>query len=100
MSRRDDSRMPLFFALMFVFNMAANCAHPVTPSIIQELHLSDYMFGLALASQMMTNVVFSPFWGRLNDYISSRRTLLICGLGYALGQVFFALSRTELQFVL
>ena len=100
MSRRDESRMPLFFALMFVFNMAANSAHPFTPSIIQELHLSDYMFGLALASQMLTNVIFSPFWGRLNDFISSRRTLLICGLGYALGQVFFALARTELQFVL
>ena len=100
MPKARGSRLPAFFTVMFVFNMAANFAHPVTPSIIQTLGLSDYMFGLALASQMFVNFLFSPFWGRLNDYISSRRTLLICGLGYALGQVFFALSRSELQFVL
>lgn len=100
MSTAAKGRLPAFFAVMFVFNMAANFAHPVTPSIIQTLGLSDYMFGLALASQMFVNFLFSPFWGRLNDYLSSKRTLLICGLGYALGQVFFALARTELQFVL
>ena len=100
LSQVRKSHLPAFFTVMFIFNMAANFAHPVTPSIIQSLGLSDYMFGLALASQMFVNFLLSPFWGRLNDYISSRRTLLICGLGYALGQVFFALSRTELQFVL
>ncbi len=28
-----------FFAAMVVFNLAANFAHPVTPTVIQELHL-------------------------------------------------------------
>ena len=100
MPQAKSGRLPAFFAVMFLFNMAANFAHPVTPSIIQSLRLSDYMFGLALASQMFVNFLFSPFWGRINDYLSSRRTLLVCGLGYALGQVFFALARTEIQFVL
>ena len=50
MSTAAKGRLPAFFAVMFVFNMAANFAHPVTPSIIQTLGLSDYMFGLALAS--------------------------------------------------
>lgn len=92
--------MTAFFAVIFIFNAAASFAHPVTPTIIQSLHLSDYMFGLALASMMAVNFLFSPFWGKLNDYLSSRRTLLICCFGYALGQVFFGLARTELQFVL
>jgi len=92
--------MTFFFAVMFVFNMAANFVHPVTPTIIVDLNLNDYMFGLALAAQMSCNFLFSPFWGKLADYISSRRVLLICGLGYALGQVFFGLARTELQFLL
>lgn len=38
-----------FFAAMVVFNLAANFAHPVTPTVIQELRLHDYMFGVALA---------------------------------------------------
>ena len=92
--------MTAFFVVLFVFNMAASFAHPVTPTIIQRLNLSDYMFGLALAAMMVCNFLFSPFWGKINDYLSSRRTLLICCLGYGLGQVFFGLARTELQFVL
>lgn len=92
--------MGLFFAIMFVFNMAANFVHPVTPTIILDLHLNDYMFGLALAAQMLCNFIFSPFWGKMAGYLSSRRVLLICGLGYALGQVFFGLARTEIQFLL
>ena len=100
MSITHRRRLFAFFAVEFVFNMAANFAHPVTPSIIQDMGLNDYMFGLMLGAQLFVNLLFSPFWGRLNDYISSRRTLLICGLGYALGQVLFIYSRTEAQFVL
>ena len=43
------TRFLLFFAAMILFNMASNFAHPVTPTIIQNLSLPDYMFGLMLA---------------------------------------------------
>ena len=59
-----------FFAIMFVFNMAANFVHPVTPTIILDLNLNDYMFGLALAAQMLCNFIFSPFWGKMAGYLS------------------------------
>ena len=97
---KKPAGMTFFFAVMFVFNMAANFVHPVTPTIIVDLNLNDYMFGLALAAQMLCNFLFSPFWGKMAGYISSRRVLLICGLGYALGQVFFGLAQTEIQFLL
>ena len=89
-----------FFCLLFVFNMAANFVHPVTPSIIVELGLNDYMFGLALAAQMALNFLFSPLWGKLAGQLGSRRVILINALGYALGQVFFALARTEAELLL
>ena len=41
-----------FFSVMILFNLAANFAHPVTPTVIQELGLNDYMFGVALALGM------------------------------------------------
>jgi DHA1 family multidrug resistance protein-like MFS transporter len=85
---------------MFVFNMAANFVHPVTPTIIVDLHLNDYMFGLALSAMMLFNFLFSPLWGKLAAVISSRKVMLISGFGYALGQVFFGLARTEIQFLL
>ena len=41
---RYKLRFALFFAAMILFNLAANFAHPITPTIIQELHLPVYHF--------------------------------------------------------
>lgn len=88
-------RFSLFFTAMILFHLAANFAHPVTPTIIQQLQLPDYMFGLMLAAMQLSNFLFSPFWGKINTFLSSRRTLLICCLGYGLAQLLFAYSRTQ-----
>ena len=79
-----------FFMIVCLQSMAANFAHPVTPTIIQNLGLGDYMFGLAFAGMAGTSFLFSPFWGKLADYVQSRTILLICNLGYAVGQTFFS----------
>lgn len=86
-----------FFAAMVLFSLATSFAHPVTPTVIQELRLHDYMFGLALALMMSANFLMSPFWGKINGYISSRLTLLISCCGYGVAQLFFAYSTTEFQ---
>lgn len=99
MKKKQSKDILLYFVFSFVFNMAANFVHPVTPTIILELGLSDYMFGLAFAAMSLCNFLFSPFWGRLNDFIGTRRSMLIGGIGYAIGQVFFGLAKTEVQFV-
>ena len=98
--QKNTGRLGYFFTVMFVFNMAANFVHPVTPAIIVDLKLNDYMFGLALAAMMAFNFLFSPFWGKMAGSLSSKKVLLICGLGYAVGQVFFGLAKTEWQFLL
>lgn len=94
------TRFVLFFAAMILFNLAANFAHPVTPTIIQDLSLPDYMFGLMLAAMQLTNFLFSPFWGKLNVSISSRRTLCICCVGYGVAQLGFACATTQSMILL
>lgn len=89
------TRFLLFFTAMILFNLAANFAHPVTPTIIKDLSLPDYMFGLMLAAMQFSNFLFSPFWGKLNVSISSRRTLLICCTGYGVAQLGFACATTQ-----
>ena len=84
-----------FFVAMALFHLASNFAHPVTPTIIQELGLPDYMFGLMLAVMMIANFALSPSWGNINRYISSRQSLLISCLGYGLAQLGFAYSTTQ-----
>jgi DHA1 family multidrug resistance protein-like MFS transporter len=80
--------------------MAANFVHPVTPAIIVELELNDYMFGLALAAMMAFNFLFSPLWGKVAGFLSSKKVILVSGIGYAIGQLFFGIARTEIQFLL
>lgn len=99
MEKKKPSRL-VFLATVVLLNMAASFAHPVTPTIFKDLNLGDYMFGVALGSMTTVNFLLSPFWGKINTYISSKKGLLIGCLGYALGQTFFGLARTELQFVI
>ena len=94
------TRFAFFFASMILFQMAANFAHPVTPTIIQDLHLPDYMFGLMLAAMQLTNFLFSPFWGKLNASVSSRKTLLICCMGYGVAQLGFACATSQSMILL
>ena len=89
------TRFAFFFGAMILFQLAANFAHPVTPTIIQDLNLPDYMFGLMLAAMQLSNFLFSPFWGKINVSISSRRTLLICCLGYGAAQLGFACAQSQ-----
>lgn len=92
--------MVLFFAVCILLQMASGFAHPVTPTLFKTLKLGDYMFGYALAAMMTMNFLFSPFWGKLNGYLSSRAILLIGCFGYAGGQVLFTLAKTEIGILL
>lgn len=96
----EKRRFTLFFMIVALQNMAASFAHPVTPTLFKGLQLSDSMFGLVLAAMLTVNFLFSPFWGKISTYISSRNTLMICNIGYAVGQLFFGLAKTSGQFLL
>ncbi|MBQ7802017.1 MAG: MFS transporter [Oscillospiraceae bacterium] len=93
------TRFFLFFVAMVMFALSSNFAHPVTPTIIQDLRLHDYMFGVALAMMQLANFLMSPFWGKINNYISSRTSLLICCIGYGVAQIWFAFATTEAMII-
>lgn len=89
----------LFFVIVVIFNMAASFAHPVTPTLIVERHLDSSMFGVALAAMMVMNFLFSPFWGKLCNYVPTRKIILICAIGYSLGQVIFLFAINEAMII-
>ena len=88
-----------FFAVLVLFNMAASFVHPVTPTLIVERGLDSSMFGVALAAMMTMNFLFAPFWGKLCNYVPTKRIMLICGIGYAVGQTIFGTAQSELMVV-
>ncbi len=81
-----------FFFVNVLIYLASNFAHPVTPTVIYDLNLPDYMFGLALAVMNATMFLFSPFWGKINSYVAYRVSMFISCMGYALSQAMFGFA--------
>ena len=65
-----------------------------TPTLIQNLQLPDYSFGMLYAGMAFTNFLFSPFWAKQVTRMGSRRVLGICCVGYGIGQLLFAIMKT------
>ncbi len=89
----DKKRVISFFIVNVMIYLAANFAHPVTPTVIYDLNLPDYMFGLALAVMNATMFLFSPFWGKINNYIPYRVSMLVSCLGYSVAQFLFGFAQ-------
>lgn len=87
--------MVVFLAIVAIQNMAANFAHPITPTLFKDLALPDYMFGAAFAGMSFTSFLFSPLWAKMVNRLSSKLTLLICCSGYGIGQIMFMLSHEQ-----
>lgn len=86
--------LQLFFFAVALESLAANFAHPITPTLIQNLQLPDYSFGMLYAGMAFTNFLFSPFWAKQVTRMGSRRVLGICCVGYGIGQLLFAIMKT------
>lgn len=84
----------LFFIAVALESLAANFAHPITPTLIKNLQLPDYSFGMLYAGMAFTNFLFSPFWAKQVTRLGSRRVLGICCVGYGVGQLLFAIMKT------
>ena len=87
---RYKLRYSLFFFAMTLYVFSSNFIHPVTPTLVQNLNLPDYMFGLMPAATLLFMFLFSPFWGKITTMISSRNTLLITSIGYSFAQLCLA----------
>ncbi len=80
---------------MFLYSLVANFAHPVTPTLIKDLGLHDYMFGLAFACMSLANFMFSPMWGKICSKLGPGKVYSAAFLGYGLMQFIFGLATQE-----
>lgn len=97
---KTKSPLATFFILSFIHYIAANLAHPITPTLIVQLELHDYMFGAAFAAMAFTNFLFSPFWGKMRGFFSAKKLLLLGSIGYGIGQFLFGISKKEITILL
>lgn len=101
MSNSKSSRTIVLFMLITAWEMVfANFAHPITPTLIQNLKLPAYTFGAAYAAMSFTSFLFSPFWGTLSDRIGRVKIYVLCMFGYAFGQYLFSQATQEIHILI
>ncbi len=83
-----------FLLVAALFCIACGLVHPVTPTLLQMRGMGDWLYGVSMGAAMSLSFLFSPFVGRLNAVVSSRRVLLVCCLGYAAAQTGFSLAQS------
>lgn len=89
-------RLYIVYAIIAV---VASLAHPITPNLMMSLNMPNYMFGVAFSAMALTNFAMSPFWGNLNNYVSSRKIMALCMIGYSVGQAVFGFGGTKITII-
>ena len=89
-----------FFIALAVLSLSSNMAHPVTPTYIAERGLSSPMFGYAYSGAMLTMFLTAALYGKLCNYMPTRRVLFFSTMGYGVGQFFFFLAHSDLSMFL
>lgn len=87
----------LLMVCVFISNTSHNLVHPVTPSLLSELQMPDYIFGIIFACMAFGMMLASPLWGRFSDRHGRRMTFLIGELFYTLAQFLFCNAKGELS---
>ncbi len=76
-----------FFIVMILYNFATGFAHPVTPTLIIERNLPSQWYGYAMSAVSIGSFLIAPFWGKLCNYVSTKKMIIFGNLGYIFGQV-------------
>ena len=93
--------LPLsFFVVMFLYNFASGFAHPVTPTLVVDRGLPSPWYGYAMSAVSVGSFMIAPFWGKLCNYISTKRIAILGLVGYAVGQFIMMNAYSGIQLLI
>ncbi|NMM55501.1 MFS transporter [Paenibacillus aquistagni] len=82
---RNRAAILLLMLNIFLVFTGIGLVIPIMPTYMTELHISGKMVGLLVAAFSFTQLLFSPFAGRLSDSLGRKKTIVA-------GMILFALS--------
>ena len=88
------------FILCFFQGLIHNLGHPITPYLVSDLGIEDYMFGVFFAAMSFGLMLGSPIWGVLGDRGNKRIYMALGLIIYSIGQIMFGYSGNEYVMVL
>ncbi len=81
--------MIMIILYFFIQGIVHNLGHPVTPYFVEDLGISDYMFGLFFSAMSLGLMIGAPLWGILSDRGHRKLYIAIGLIIYSLGQIAF-----------
>ncbi len=98
---KNKHTLPLsFFAVMFLYHFSSGFAHPVTPTLVVDRGLPSQWYGYAMSAVSVGCFVIAPFWGKLCNYISTKKIAIIGMAGYAVGQFIMMNAYSGIQLLI
>ena len=88
------------FILCFFQGLIHNLGHPITPYLVSDLGIEDYMFGVFFAAMSFGLMLGGPIWGVLGDRGNKRIYMALGLIIYSIGQIMFGYSGNEYVMVL
>lgn len=85
----QDKSIVIILSIYFLQGVIHNLGHPVTPSLVKDLGIEDYMFGIFFATMSFGLMLGGPLWGSLGDQGNKRRYIVFGLLVYGFGQYMF-----------
>lgn len=79
----------IILSFYFLQGIIHNIGHPITPDLVEEMGLEDYMFGIFFATMSFGLMLGGPLWGSLGDRGNKRRYIVFGLFVYAFGQYMF-----------
>ncbi|MCK5761387.1 MAG: MFS transporter [Candidatus Izimaplasma sp.] len=86
--------------LYFFQGVIHNLGHPVTPYLVSDLGIEDYMFGVFFAVMSFGLMLGGPIWGVLGDRGNKRIYMALGLIVYSIGQYMFGYSGNQYIMVL
>ena len=86
--------------LYFFQGVIHNLGHPVTPYLVSDLGIEDYMFGVFFAAMSFGLMLGGPIWGVLGDRGNKRIYMALGLIVYSIGQFMFGYSGNQYVMVL
>ncbi len=84
-------------AIILIYGLcgiAANLAHPVTPTLFNMHGFGSKVFGYAFSMMSFANFAFSYLWSILYQKWYAKFIVLLCCIGYAIAQILFINAHT------
>ena len=91
--QKQNMTLALLLMNLFIAFLGIGLVIPVTPTIMNELHLSGSVVGYMVAAFALTQLLFSPIAGRWVDRFGRKRMIVIGLFIFSLSEFLFGIGK-------